>query len=1124
MGMKQSTRVNLHCHSVFSDGELTPLSLADGLAKAEVEFAALTDHDSLEGLPAFHSALKRHNIGFVAGVEITAEHQEKEIHLLAYGFDIHHPELVAALRFLRHARQATIQGPLRRMPSQFPSDQESAPPKGSTPAGRIEADEAIKLVHRAGGKVFLAHPLIYATETESLSRLFDELQRIGIDGVEIPCDPDTKEARTVIDLAQHRHLTLCAGTDFHGNGKAEKTVTGVDLPNDLWKNFVHLLISAPFPEHSPSPSTAGRQEPGSSLWSLLRPGLFLPSLLAIIFFVVTVWGMILPSVEGLLVDRKRDMIRELTNAATSLLTAARRDEEAGLLTGDQARKKAMTDVAALRYGKEGKDYFWIQDMQPRIIMHPYRPDLNGSDVADFADSRGIHIFSEFTRLVRKRGNGFVGYVWQWKDDPARLVAKESYVSGFAPWGWIIGTGMYLDDVQEEIGRIERNLVYSLVAITLLILFLMLFNVRENLRIEKRRLDVQAGLQEAKARYRALIEATTEGTLLVQKGRCRYGNPTLLRITGYNSERLELLKLSDLLPEVPENADILRHLEQMPSDTEDSINFDAVLVIANGEKRTCHITINQITLAEHTGIILLVKEVLPEREAADSIRRLGLAAQGATIGILRARAVRPSHVITMNDAARQFMLGENHTEEESYALAKFFAEDSEYSGFRETLRRTGSVAEHLFQRVTVSGEIRTLSLSASLVCDDGREPSWIDCVIRDVTDSQHQQKDCEARIEALQSSLALSLQQLIQGEASASDEAMRLEQYDSHALAREIAHAIGPDEVCRQCERLLSKVRMMVDAGVRPRTIAHIASAVCDAATTRFIELAIEELGQPPAPFAFIAMGSQGRQEQTLVTDQDNAIIYEDLEGLASEETKNYFLALGARVCLWLDRAGYPFCNGKVMASNPDWCKSLADWKAHFAAWIAKADAKDLLDFSICFDFRPVYGAASLALELRTLTDRALNEWPDFLPLLARNTLLFKPPVRLLGKIIKSGGPPEEAGQLNLKEAMMPLVGFARLYALRYRIKHTHTMERIEAMVKKNVFTHDDYTAVAAVYDVLMRLRLQTQLGEFAAKRTLSNCIAIAELRAMDEAMIKEAFNRIEALQKKITHDFLEGGC
>ena len=115
-------------------------------------------------------------------------------------------------------------------------------------------------------------------------------------------------------------------------------------------------------------------------------------------------------------------------------------------------------MEALRYGKEGKDYFWIQDMQPRMVMHPYRSDLNGKDVSEFTDPRGVAIFVEFARQVERAGEGYLNYVWQWKDDPTRLEPKESFVKGFSPWGWVIGTGIYTDDVRAEIDRLERNLV------------------------------------------------------------------------------------------------------------------------------------------------------------------------------------------------------------------------------------------------------------------------------------------------------------------------------------------------------------------------------------------------------------------------------------------------------------------------------------------------------------------------------------------------------------------------------------------------------------------------------------------------------------------------------------------
>ncbi|MDX9786088.1 MAG: DUF294 nucleotidyltransferase-like domain-containing protein [Desulfobacterales bacterium] len=1122
--MKQSTRVDLHCHSVFSDGELTPELLAARLAKAGVEFAALTDHDSTDGLPGFHEALRRHNIGFVAGVEITAELNGREIHLLAYGFDRHHPELSATLSFLRQERLARKQGPLRRMPSQLPLKWGGIPPLGVTPAGRVQAGTAIELVHRAGGKAFLAHPHVYTTEPTDLTRLLTQLQDLDLDGVELPDKTIPDETRVMIsELAGQLGFVLTAGTDFHGFDK-EKTALGIDLANDVWKNFIHLIITAPSPEtvqQSENADDRSRKPQRPRTWSFHRFSLVLPSLLAIVLFIVTVWGMILPSIEKLLVDRKRDMIRELTNTATSLLAAARQDEAAGLLTGDQARKKAMADIAVLRYGKEGKDYFWIQDMKPRILMHPYRPDLNGTDVADFTDPRGVRIFVEFAQLVQTHGKGFVDYVWQWKDDPTRLAAKESYVSGFSPWGWIIGTGMYIDDVIEEIRRIERSLIISLAAITLLVLFLLLFNIRQSLGVAKKRREAQEDLREAEERYRSLVEATTEGTLLVLEGRCRYGNPTLLRLTGYTDERLELLKLTDLLPEFPENEEILRHLDR---ETVEAGNFAATITRAGGATVNCLITLNPISLADHRGIILLVKEVLPERAEADSIRRLGLAANNAAIGIFRARADRLGTMVAMNKTAQSLLHSGQEPGEGGSSLAAFFDDDAEYTGFRKILRGAGVVADHYHQQILANGGIRILSLSAILVRSEDAKPVAIDGLIQDATDTMRREKEEKKRVEELRAALALLLAG--DGFKGASTVTVTATLKDHRVglspLRAEIAEATKPAEVFLACEQLLPKTGMMAQAGVPPRTLTHMISAVCDAATIRFIELAMRDLGPAPAPFTFIAMGSQGRSEQTLVTDQDNALIYERPEGLSEEAAATYFLALGEKVCFWLNRAGYPFCNGKVMASNPHWCKPLSVWKAHSANWIAKAEAKALLEFSICLDFRPIYGEATLAHELRAFINQVLDERPSFLPHLARNALLFKPPFRLLGKIIKSGGPPREAGQLNLKETMLPIVGFARLYALRHRIYQTGTLERIEALVAKNVLEPTEYEAISAAYDVLLHLRLKAQLIKSSAGQHPDNCMAIDNIRYMEEAMVKEAFIRIDAIQKKIINDFLGG--
>ena len=128
------------------------------------------------------------------------------------------------------------------------------------------------------------------------------------------------------------------------------------------------------------------------------------------------------------------MIRELTNSAWNILAKLENDEQRGLLTREQAQKQAIDQIRNLHYGQEMKDYFWINDMHPRMVIHPYRTDLNGKDLSDYQDPNGKRVFVEFVNVVKKEGSGYVNYMWQWKDDKARIVPKISYVKGFRALG------------------------------------------------------------------------------------------------------------------------------------------------------------------------------------------------------------------------------------------------------------------------------------------------------------------------------------------------------------------------------------------------------------------------------------------------------------------------------------------------------------------------------------------------------------------------------------------------------------------------------------------------------------------------------------------------------------------
>ncbi len=120
---------------------------------------------------------------------------------------------------------------------------------------------------------------------------------------------------------------------------------------------------------------------------------------------------------------------------------------------EEAQETAIAMIKNMRYGSEGKDYLWINDFRPYMIMHPFRSDLNGKDVSDYSDPTGKRLFVEMAQVCERSGQGFVHYIWQWKDNAQKLVPKISYVKTFKPWKWILGTGIYIEDVNEGIAAI-----------------------------------------------------------------------------------------------------------------------------------------------------------------------------------------------------------------------------------------------------------------------------------------------------------------------------------------------------------------------------------------------------------------------------------------------------------------------------------------------------------------------------------------------------------------------------------------------------------------------------------------------------------------------------------------------
>ncbi|MFO1291563.1 MAG: methyl-accepting chemotaxis protein [Rubrivivax sp.] len=203
-------------------------------------------------------------------------------------------------------------------------------------------------------------------------------------------------------------------------------------------------------------------------------------------------GQIKAEVDGQMRARM-DATRDHVDVAWGVLAWAQAQEAAGQATRAQAQAMARQAIAKLRYG-EGKEYFWINDMQPRVVMHPVKPELDGQDVGDMKDPNGLRLFRAFVDTVRRDGRGFVAYQWP-KPGSEQPVDKISYVRGFEPWGWIVGSGVYVDDVKQAlIARARAAAGISVVALALAgYLFLSFYRV------------VEGGLAETRRHLRAITE-------------------------------------------------------------------------------------------------------------------------------------------------------------------------------------------------------------------------------------------------------------------------------------------------------------------------------------------------------------------------------------------------------------------------------------------------------------------------------------------------------------------------------------------------------------------------------------------------------------------------------------------
>ncbi len=236
--------------------------------------------------------------------------------------------------------------------------------------------------------------------------------------------------------------------------------------------------------------------------------IFLPALLAIVLFIVAIFGFALPILKKNLIEQKKKQITVLTQTVWNILAYYDTELTTGHISRDYAHKHAMEQIKHLRYGPEGKDYFWINDLHPYLLMHPYLPEMEGKDVSDFVEHSGKLIFKEFVAEVEENDESFVPYLWQWNDNPQRISQKLSYIKLFKPWGWIIGTGVYLDDVYNEIGKVTRKFIYSSIIILLTVTLLLTLLVHQSIKNRRERVLAEEKIKEYQTDLEELVEKRT----------------------------------------------------------------------------------------------------------------------------------------------------------------------------------------------------------------------------------------------------------------------------------------------------------------------------------------------------------------------------------------------------------------------------------------------------------------------------------------------------------------------------------------------------------------------------------------------------------------------------------------
>lgn len=348
---------------------------------------------------------------------------------------------------------------------------------------------------------------------------------------------------------------------------------------------------------------------------------------------------------------------------------------------------------------------------------------------------------------------------------------------------------------------------------------------------------------------------------------------------------------------------------------------------------------------------------------------------------------------------------------------------------------------------------------------------------------------------------------------------RLQRIGIASLGGEIQVAKSIDRLSQLAKDVRALVPSLLLQGVSAEHVTQILSTLNDRLTRRVIAIEAKQAGIEPFEFCWLAMGSEGRHEQTLASDQDNGLIFRDPENGDGEPLRARFLPFAAQVNEALAKVGFPLCRGGIMAGNPQWCLSESEWRARFSRWIAAGDPQAILNAIIFFDFRPLDGDGAMADRLRGWLSDAIRDQQIFLRALAQNALTNRPPLGVVRDFALSDDP-EHPGTLDLKVNGATLfIDAARVMALAEGVPQTGTAARIREAAVRRGLTKEEAEAWVTAFHYLQLFRLRHQTAQVQKGEPPTNFVDPDRLNDLDRRLLKEALRTARGMQRRLALDY-----